>query len=1189
MNAIAIRGLSSILVLLLELSTQAQSSGLPLLSRAPTNTTPAATEVEIRSLEGTNLWISPRGATDWVPVSAQLRSLRTGDRGRTGRGTRLTLQLHSKSVIRIQENTEFQIDPPATSSDSWWIMIRRGASYFFHRGEPNDLRIRSGIASAAVRGTELLVTVQSDGTTALSVLEGSAWLSNRLGGISLGQGELGLADASAPPTKPPLPPIRRGIQWCLHYPAILDVAELPASPVEGSSWADSARAYQRGDLPQALAKYPWDTSPATPAEALYAAALQLSVGSVAASLVLPAEPEAGSPPSPHYAELVAALRLMVEIITHPTEVHPKLSWDSATGWMAESYRRQAAFDLEGALEAARHAVERSPSFGFGWARLAELEFSRGRTANCREALRKALGEAPQHAEALMLTGFLEAADRRSEQAMARFTEAIQMDGALGEAWLGRGLVQLQKGRRQEGLRDLMIAAALEPQRAILRSYLAKAFDAVGDTVRAEHELRLAMALDPSDPTPWLYHALLLRDQHALNPAIRSLDQSVARNGNRRVYRSRLLLDQDQAVRGTQLASIYVENGLPELGIRHASRAVAADYASFSAHQFLSDSYNTLRDPRRLQLRYETPWRNEQLIAQMLAPVGSGAQSQDVSFQEYNRLFEFDGLGLSSFSEYWSGRAFREALSHFGSFGPDAYAVDLEYYMQDGYRPNQDMERREWAVHWKHQFTSQDGLLAQMRYKEQFSGDLRTYEPTALDFDRDYRLHETQDPTWLVGYHRQWRPDVHTLLLAGFLENHQQITDESRVFPSLDVGPGGVGAIIPNTIADLNYENRYRVWLAEINQVIQGDRSRVILGSRAYRGEIDFANRVDLRYVRGAGGSTNAFATARTPDEVRRRLDEPLERTSAYGYWTVTPWDPLALTAGVSWDRLSYPEHFLSPPVAGGRIGQTRLSPKVALEWQPRPEVSLRGAYARSLGGAGFEENVRLEPTQLAGVIQSYRSILPESVTGSLPGERMSTTGAVLEWRVTDQQFLVFESGYLTSEGRQSVGVYRDDGATNQISHARNDIRFREWSGELGYSALLGDQWSLALGQRLTRAILEQEFPTAEPTLLPPTTRLRQASARVWHSSARLQFNHPAGWFGRVEIHGYLPDHSDPAARDDAFEHVHAWMGYRLGRQKGEITLGLLNLTDRSRALSALLPDREPPIRRTFYAALRLNF
>jgi len=49
-----------------------------------------------------------------------------------------------------------------------------------------------------------------------------------------------------------------------------------------------------------------------------------------------------------------------------------------------------------------------------------------------------------------------------------------------------------------------------------------------------------------------------------------------------------------------------------------------DYANFSAHLFLANSYDLLRDPNRVNLRYATPAESEYLIANLLAPVGVGA-------------------------------------------------------------------------------------------------------------------------------------------------------------------------------------------------------------------------------------------------------------------------------------------------------------------------------------------------------------------------------------------------------------------------------------------------------------------------------------------------------------------------------------------------------------------------------------
>ena len=63
-------------------------------------------------------------------------------------------------------------------------------------------------------------------------------------------------------------------------------------------------------------------------------------------------------------------------------------------------------------------------------------------------------------------------------------------------------------------------------------------------------------------------------------------------------RSRLMLDQDRAVRSANLAGVYRDAGMTEASLREAARAVTYDYANDSAHLFISDTFNELRDPTR---------------------------------------------------------------------------------------------------------------------------------------------------------------------------------------------------------------------------------------------------------------------------------------------------------------------------------------------------------------------------------------------------------------------------------------------------------------------------------------------------------------------------------------------------------------------------------------------------------------
>ena len=119
---------------------------------------------------------------------------------------------------------------------------------------------------------------------------------------------------------------------------------------------------------------------------------------------------------------------------------------------------------------------------------------------------------------------------------------------------------------------------MEPNRAFLRSYLGKAWSMdqparySWDTKLAARELGLAKKLDPNDPTAWLYSALLNDQRNCINEAIKDLEESKELNGNRAVFRSKFLLDQDQAVRSANLALIYEDAGLSDVAVREASRA-----------------------------------------------------------------------------------------------------------------------------------------------------------------------------------------------------------------------------------------------------------------------------------------------------------------------------------------------------------------------------------------------------------------------------------------------------------------------------------------------------------------------------------------------------------------------------------------------------------------------------------------
>ncbi|MGH7937700.1 MAG: hypothetical protein ACREFG_04275, partial [Chthoniobacterales bacterium] len=708
------------------------------------------------------------------------------------------------------------------------------------------MRVQTPAANGAIRGTEFVVAVAANGSSSFTMLDGEVEVSNAQGSVVVRNGERAEVEPGSKPRKTAVIEAINSVQWCLYYPGVLDLNELGIQPRAASAFRASLSAYQAGDLLAALKEYPAGRRPASAAEAVYRAGLFLVVGQVAKaeSVLRKIDPEA--PGRQALSTLIAAVTLKDKSETKSPR--------TASEWIAESYYRQSRDDLKGALRAAQKATEIDPQFGFAWTRVANLQFSFGRVPDSKRALDKGLELAPRNPAAHALRGFLFSAENRIEDAKSSFRAAMTLDGALGDAWLGHGLCLIRQGRDEEGRRELQTAVVLEPNRAVFHSYLGKAFSNAGDERRMQKELSRAKAIDPNDPTPWLYSAIEDRQESRINQAVRELEKSIELNDNRSVYRSKFLLDQDRAVRSANLAAIYQDAGMIDLSVREATRGVDADYSNASSHLFLANSYNALRDPERINLRYETPWFNELLLANLLSPVGGGPLSQFVSEQEYSKLFEANRFGISSTSTYFSDGQLRETASQYGVQDNVSYSLDTDFFYDNGRRPNNEITRSESYAEVKMQLTPRDTIFLQTKYQDTRQGDLlQRYDQTQAEPGAHFR--ELQQPAIiLVGFHHQWSPGLETLLLAGRLADEITFSDLNRpadvdeflqtgtqpnVSRSLIIPRDQTGAVVLQPFLlplDLRYHSTFTTYTGELNQIWETEINTLIAGARFQSGE-----------------------------------------------------------------------------------------------------------------------------------------------------------------------------------------------------------------------------------------------------------------------------------------------------------------------------------------------------------------
>jgi len=1152
----------------------------------------ASAQTTVIEMEGTVQTARARTA-DWRAARTN-ESLAPLDRLRTREQSRAALRLRDRSLFRLGELSELTVEAP-DDSQSTAVSMLRGVLMFFHRGRPKDIQFRTGTVSAAVRGTEFHVEVADNGRTVLTLFDGEVELSNPQGTLRLVSGEQAAVDPGQAPVKTAVLVTRNDlIQWCLYYPGVLDAAELNLTPAEEAALQSSLAAYRSGDLLHALALVPAGYQPGSDSARVYLAAVLLSAGKVDAALpLLDAIPpdtaeNSDKPPAPR---LAGALRRLILVVKNSPKLQ-KLESASrdpkcATLRLAESYQRQARADLASALTAAREATTISPAFAFAWARVAELEFSFGRRREAQAALARSLELAPRNAQAVALRGFLLAAEDRIAAAFAAFEEAIALAGALGNAWLGRGLCRIRRGELEAGREDLQVAALMEPQRSLFRSYLGKAWNELGEQRRAEDELRLAKINDPRDPTAYLYEALLLQQDNRINEAVTALERSKELNDNRRVYRSGLLLDQDQAVRGANLATIYRDAGMTDWSAHEASKAVNADYANYSAHLFLANSFNDLRDPQRVNLRYETPWLNEYLLANLLAPARAGTLSQQVSEQEYSALFDHDRIGIASSTEYFSHGDWRQSAAQYGTFGNSSFALEESYRSEHGYRPNSDLEETTYDLRFKHQITPMDRAYFQTSLAYSSGGNSAQYYDQSSATNDPFRFRERVEPVLVAGYHHEWSPGVHTLLLGSRLSDTYSVTNPlQNTFLLGREADMPAASIVPFATRE-DYRSELEIYSVEAQQIWQTPRQTAVLGTRYQDGGFDTESRQE---------NFRTDLNDLFPDPIisDQNISTRFQRWSVYGYEQWQLMESLRLIGGLTYEHLTIPENHRFAPLSTKTETTSYLLPKAGAIWTPLQDTTFRAGYSESLSGASFDQSFRLEPSQVAGFNQAFRSLIPESVVGANAGARFTTYGMSLEQKFPTRTYVTVAGEWLESTVKRKLGAFEFvDGYGPFITTLAERLDFLEKSFSISLHQLVGTEWAFGGTYRLSRAELEDnyteisdEVATASsfPARQFQTGTLQTLSLHGIYQHASGFFSQLRGTWMKQENGGY-----EPPRPGESFWQFDLMGGYRFPSRRAEIAIGVLNFTDQDYRLSPLNLHLESPRAATFVAQFQFHF
>lgn len=1161
------------------------------------------------------------------PAPAQVGlALAIRDRLGTAEQSRAVLKMTERWYARVDEETDIEITPGAFGAKNQEeLKLRLGGAFVYSREDEGDLKIQTPSATGGLRGTQIMVRVLANGKTFMQVVEGELELSNAFGRVWLKAGEAGEAERGKAPRKTAVIETRNLLQWALYYPGVLQPEELGLTAAERRALAASLDAYQQGNLLGALDRYPPGYQAGSAGAKMFRAAVLLATGRVEESRRAVAGVPANHPARRALERMVAAV-LFVE---QPASGTPA----TASEALAESYYLQSRSDLEAARTAAKLATELAPDSGFTWTRLAELEFSFGRTREAIRALDRGMKLSASNAQAHALRGYLLAAEGRVGAARESFERAVQLDGGLGNGWLGLGLTKIKQGHAAEGREDLQTAAIVEPQRSFFYSYHGKALSNVGLNKLARKDLKLARQTDPKDPTPWLYSAILDQQENRYNAAIEGLQESLRVNDNRRVYRSQFLLDQDRAVRNANLAKIYQNAGMTDLSVREATRAVESDYTNPSAHLFLANSFDALRDPTRVSLRYETAWFNELLLANLLSPVGGGPLSQFVSQQEYSKLLEADGIGGSVFSEWRDDGYLDQRASVFATYGRLSLGIDFAYNYDNGDRPNNRYSRMEAYWQLKYQVSPDDVFYTLGKWQDEESGDLfQSYSHLPGNLGLDFE--EKQEPgLQLFGWNHRWGPGVNTLFLGGRLAAEQVLTapgtnqlllqrDASFLARTPFDGSNGPTGVSANLDGSLNVTNAFRraigsrlgrgpvtgsfgevfdfatqrqfeVYSGEVQHIWQTNRNTFLAGLRWQSGEFETNARLDLINP----GNQGLFTLPASQQSVSVDFDR--RNIYAYDYFKATRW--LTLIAGVSWDHIERPQNFRNPPVSERQTEMERWSGKFGFTLTPSKWLTVRGAYTEGLGGVTFDESIRLEPVQIAGFNQSYRTLISESLVGSVEAPLYKTWGLSIEGSLPTRTWWGASISVVEEDVERTVGAFDylvspifPVGAAALPSGTQEKLAYREEILSVNVNQLLGQEFALGAGYRFTRAELRDTFSEIPVALNATADRFQDE--KLHEVSLYANWNSPLGWFARAEANWYAQDLDGAQAGvrlngipGDDFWQYNVQVGYRFYRNLCEVSAGVLNLGDTDYQLSPLTYTRDLPRERTFFIRARLSF
>ncbi|RZB35678.1 MAG: hypothetical protein SRB2_02975 [Desulfobacteraceae bacterium Eth-SRB2] len=625
----------------------------------------------------------------------------------------------------------------------------------------------------------------------------------------------------------------------------------------------------------------------------------------------------------------------------------ELSPDMPSAHIIMSYAFQAVFDLKQALESINRALTLDDRNATALLNRARLLFASDYQDIASKDVEKAQELAPENGDVQNLKGFLLLAQRKTDEAVSAFKEALKMGAGLGEPHLGLALAYMRKADVAAAMEEMTTAVLLEPRRSLFLSYWAKMLYQLHRFDKALDMLALAHELDPQDPTPDLYKGIILRDLNRPVEAVSSFNKAVALNDNRAVYRSRFLLDQDLAVKNVNLSILYSQLGLQGWATNKAMASIKEDYTNFAGHLFLGSAL--LGTGTRT-----IAGGSESLLARIMQPSNENAVN---SFNEYTPFFErpsINGILGGSLGNHDTNGA---TLITYGAL-PDmnmAFNVAGSYSSTDGWSDTNNLRIKSAGGLFKFDPTPKDRISLSPRY-------LRTTLEDAFfsQFEYDapddpFNRNEARSGKIEVGHYHHFSPGSDLLLFYTSVDDNTNLFGHDRIENVF-------------SIDGLNYEDFYKSSVERPFNQAQGQylfkygEHQFILGTVHYWGDNDSNSKITDFYESEGIVLLPGYTEAKV--ETRQFL---------HSYYMEDIWkvrSDLVVELALYYDDMINSNAFTE-----GDWHIREFGPRIGFIWNPTPSDTFRLAGFRYV--LPFTSN-RIDPMDIGG-IPIFRNTLEGSV------------------------------------------------------------------------------------------------------------------------------------------------------------------------------------------------------------------